>query len=778
VGGQTPSRLNDINPQDVEAVQVAEGPAASGLYGTGGANGVIQLRTKQGRPGPTKWEFYTEGGALNNITGYPANYAGVTSTGAFCPTFNAATGSCVQAKVNSFNPLEVNSPFRTGHRTEVGLAASGGTERTTFYTSGHFEKENGVYSVNHLRRVSVRANLHDQARPNLDFLISTSYTSSSLRLPENDNNVFGVLSSGFLGSADSTINKGYGFLTPAQSFSIQTFQGIERFTGSLITKYRPWDFLEFRAVVGNDFTSRYDQRTFLPGLIPQSFNSQAFLGSRTANPFQIYSWTANFSGTASFLLTPSITSTTTAGLQYYHSLFHGVTAQRLTCAAGTYSLEGCVTPLDDETTQEFVTLGRFVVEQVGLHDRLFLTGALRSDNNSAFGRTFGNILLPHLGASWVISEEPFFPQIGWLSSLRLRAATGRSSLNPGPTDALSFFNQAPVVVGGNDVPSFTFGQVGEAGLKPEKVNESEVGFDADVFERRIHLEFTYYNKTSHDALIQVTLPPFCGCGASRFENLGSVSNKGVEIRAGADVVRTPDVGVHVDATAWGNRNRVITLGQGIAPIIFGLGGATQRITPGYAAGSYFQLPYTYNDANGDGLISRSEVTVGTTPVFFGQPFPDHGGTFSTEITLFGRVTLYGLLDGRFGNKLFNTTEQFRCGSFVNCRGLNDPKAPLAQQAAGVASIVNPATNAGYMEDGSFVKLREISVTYVAPTAWAQRLGASVLSVTLSARNLHTWTNYTGVDPELNEAGQANFTTADFLTQPPVRYLIGRLNLTF
>jgi hypothetical protein len=220
------------------------------------------------------------------------------------------------------------------------------------------------------------------------------------------------------------------------------------------------------------------------------------------------------------------------------------------------------------------------------------------------------------------------------------------------------------------------------------------------------------------------------------------------------------------------------LGQGIAPIIFGLGGATQRITPGYAAGSYFQLPYTYNDANGDGLISRSEVTVGTTPVFFGQPFPDHGGTFSTEITLFGRVTLYGLLDGRFGNKLFNTTEQFRCGSFVNCRGLNDPKAPLAQQAAGVASIVNPATNAGYMEDGSFVKLREISVTYVAPTAWAQRLGASVLSVTLSARNLHTWTNYTGVDPELNEAGQANFTTADFLTQPPVRYLIGRLNLTF
>ncbi len=776
VGGQVPSRLNDINPQDLETVQVAEGPAASGLYGTDAANGVIQLRTKEGRPGPTRWEFYSEAGALNDIGSYPANYAGVTSTGASCTTTSAATGGCTIAQVNSFSPLKVNSPFRTGDRADFGLSASGGTERTTFYTSGHFEKENGVYPINHLRRVSLRANVHDQARSNLDFLISTAYTSSSLRLPDNDNDVFGVLSSGFLGFADSSINKGYGFLTPEQSFSIQSYQTIERFTGSLMAKYRPWDFLEFRAVAGNDFTSRYDQRTFLPGLIPQSFNSQAFLGSRTANPYQIYSWTASFNGTASFALTPTISSSTTAGLQYYHNLFHGVIAQRLTCTSGTYSLEGCVTPLDDETTQEFVTLGRFVEERVGLHDRLFLTAALRSDDNSAFGRTFGNIVYPKAGASWVISEEPFFPQISWLSSLRLRAAAGRSGLHPGPTDALSFFTPAPVVVGGTDVPGITFGQAGDAGLKPEKVNETEFGLDADLWERRVHFEFTFYDKTSHDALVSVTLPPACGCGASRFQNLGSVSNKGVEMRGGFDIVRAANVGVHVEATAWGNRNRVITLGQGVAPIIFGLGGATQRITPGYAAGSYFQVPYTYADANGDGLIARSEVTLGTGPVFFGQPFPDHGGTLATEITVFSRLTLYGLLDGRFGNKLFNSTEQFRCGSLVNCRGLNDPKAPLADQAAGVAALLG--TNAGYMQDGSFVKLREVSLTYVAPTSWAARFGATALSFTLSARNLHTWTNYTGVDPELNEAGQANFTTADFLTQPPVRYFIGRLNITF
>jgi TonB-dependent starch-binding outer membrane protein SusC len=775
VGGQVPSRLNDINPQDLETVQVASGPAATGLYGTDAANGVIQLRTKQGRAGPTHWEFYSEGGQLNDITTYPTNYQGVTAAGATCILVNVAAGSCAQASVKTFNPLETFSPFRTGNRSEFGLSASGGNERTTFYTSGHFEKENGVYEVNHLRRVSLRANLFDQARPNLDVKISTGYTSSSLRLPENDNNVFGVLSSGFLGFADSAINKGYGFLTPAQSFSIQTFQGIDRFTGSLNVNYRPASFLEFRAVAGNDFTSRYDQRTFLPGLIPQSFNNQGFLGQRTANPFQIYSWTANFTGTATFALTPSINSTTNAGLQYFHSLFHGVTAQRLTCAAGTYSLEGCVTPLDDETTQEFVTLGRFVEEQIGLKNRLYVTGALRSDDNSAFGSKFGNIVYPKAGASWVLSEEPFFPNIAWLSSLRIRASAGRSGLHPGPTDALSFFNQAPVLVAGVDVPSFTFGQVGEATLKPEKVNESEIGFDADLFSERAHIVFTYYNKTSHDALISVTLPPACGCGTSRFENLGSVNNKGVEIHGSADLVRAPKVSVHVDATAWGNRNRVLTLGKGIAPIIFGLGGATQRIAPGFAAGAYFQRPYTYADANGDGIIALGEVTLGPSSVFQGQPFPDHGGTFSTEVTLFGRLTLYGLLDGRFGNKLFNSTEQFRCG-LVNCRGINDPKAPLSEQAAAVANILG--SQAGYMEDGSFVKLREVSLTYAAPASWAASIHAQTLSITLSARNLKTWTSYKGVDPELNEAGQNNFTTADFLTQPPVRYFIARLNISF
>ena len=631
-----------------------------------------------------------------------------------------------------------------------------------------------MYQTSNLRQVSLRANIRNQARDNLEVLASAGYTNGRLQLPQNDNNSFGVVSSGLLGRAD-TVNQGYGFLTPQQSYSIKTLQDIDRFTGSVETNYRPWTFLQARVVAGTDFTSRYDQNTIFPGNIPIS--AQAFKGSRNANPFQIYNWTANATVTASFLLNPDVSSATSVGLQYYHDRFHGILASGQQLAAGTNSLTGIVTPADSETNQEFVTYGKFAEERIGVHDRLFFTAAVRNDNSSAFGVQFKNIYYPKVSGSWVASEEPFFPRISWLQSLRLRGAWGESGLHPGPLDALQYFLAQPVTVSGADVPGITQADtLGNPTLKPERTQEWELGFDADLLQRAVHVEFTFYDKTSHDALIARRLAPTLGTSLAQFENIGSVGNKGVEILATAQVVNRPNLGWTITATAWGNRNRVIDLGPGISPIIFGLGGFSQRFQAGYPAGSYFMVPYTYNDANGDGLIARSEVTVGARPVFLGSPFPDHGGTVSTELTLGPHVRLYGLLDGRFGNKLFNSTEQFRCG-FLNCQAVNDVKAPLADQAAAVANAFY-ATQAGYIEDGGFVKLREISVTLYAPEVWAKRIGGSALSLTLSGRNLATWTNYKGFDPELNEAGQNNFTTADFLTQPPVRYFLARLNVTF
>jgi len=785
VGGQVPSRINDINPNDLETVQVAGGPSANVLFGTDAANGVIQFQTKQGKPGPTRWEMYAEGGMLNDVTAYPANYRGIDTTAAWLAINNNSTtctlvnsvrtvNPCTQAQVLSFNPLEVNSPFRTGHRQEYGLSASGGTEQTTYYVSSHWNNELGVYPVNAQRQFSLLANIHQVASSKLDFLARAGYTSGKLRLPENDNNSFGVVSSGFLGRAD-TVNQGYGFLTPAQSYSIRTFQYIDRFTAGFQSNFRPAQWLTVHGVTGLDFVSRQDSRTLIPGAIPAAFSGTANAGSRASNPFQIYNWTGNVDAEASFVLTPTMTSNTSAGVQYFKTIFHGVTASVQNLTAGTGSLAGGVIPSVSETTQPVATLGKFVDEKIGINNRLFFDGAVRQDQNSTFGVKFGNILYPKLGSSWVISEEPFFPKLSALNTLRLRAAWGRSGVHPGPTDALLFYNATPVVVGGSDVTGITIGNLGNQSLKPERTNEVEVGFEADAFSQAAHVDFAYYAKSSSDALVARVLAPSLGVSTTQFLNLGKVTNKGVEISATARALSRPTLGINITATAWGNRNRLVTLGPGISPIIFGLGGASQRHTPGYALGSYFMVPYTFSDANGDGIINSSEVTLGSAPAFLGQPFPDHGGTLGLDVMVRQRVRFYALLDGRFGNKLYNSTEQFRCG-LANCQAINDKTASLADQAAAVANL--KGTQAGYIQDGSFTKLREVSITYFAPDAWAKAFGGSALSFSIAGRNLATWTKYKGVDPELNEAGQSNFTTADFLTQPPVRYFIGRVNVTF
>jgi TonB-dependent starch-binding outer membrane protein SusC len=330
---------------------------------------------------------------------------------------------------------------------------------------------------------------------------------------------------------------------------------------------------------------------------------------------------------------------------------------------------------------------------------------------------------------------------------------------------------------GTDVGGVTVGSVGNDSLKPERTREIEAGFDADLLSQKVHLEATYYDKDSRDALVLVPIAPDVGVTATRIDNLGEVSNKGVELLLTAQVIDRPDVSWRVTASAWGNRNRVLSVGPGNTPIIFGLGGSSQRHQVNYPAGGYWGTPYTFKDANHDGLINPfTEITLGDSDTFQGSSVPTHGGTLSTEVTLLKHFQLYGLLDGRWGNKLDNATEAFRCG-FVLCRAMRVPGTSLADQAAADATFFY-GIETGYYQDAGFVKLRELSVTYLAPTEWASRIGASTLSFTVSGRNLVTWTNYRGVDPELNDIGQFNYSVADFFTQPPVRYFTGRVNVTF
>jgi TonB-linked SusC/RagA family outer membrane protein len=805
VGGQTVSRLNDINPEEIQSIEIIKGPSAATLYGTEAANGVIQVTTKRGQAGRPRWNLYLEQGAVTEPNEFPTNFVGLAADGSPCFLEDEATGLCTQDRLASFNTLENprTTPYGTGYRQQYGANVSGGSEQVQYFISGEYEGERGVLrlpdfertrlieqfaldeipeEVNHpndLRRVSLRANLGSRLASNLDLNISTGFLSSDLRLPQNDNNILGLLGSAYFGIADSTsdiFNNGYGFFLPGEVFQIRTSQDVERYTASSNLNWRPTGWLTGRAIVGLDLTTRKDRQFQPNGEGPDFIDQlQGFVNDARREIFQ---YTVDVGATGTFQLTPRLTSRTSVGTQYFKNTFNGTDATAQFLPVGPPTVTAGSQRDATETTSETVTVGGYVEQQFGWNDRLFVTGGLRGDDNSSFGRDFDVVVYPKAGVSWLISQEPFFGSSSVVSELRLRGAIGASGVQPVDTAAARFF--APVAISKNgDQNGVTLQNLGNPGLKPERSREIELGFDAGFFGSRVGLEFTYYDKLTTDALVLVPVALSLGATTARFENLGSVRNSGVEVGINAAILQSRNLSWDIALSGSYNRDNLRTLGRGVSPIILG----DQRFVPNYPLGGYWAPPIlSFNDANGDGIIAGSEVVVGDTAIFVGRSQPNKLLTLSTGLSLLDdHIRVTGLLDYRGGHRLQNLTDDFRCASPAgfNCRALFDRTTPLEDQATVAArTFSGTATTFGFLEDAEFLKLRELSLTFFPPDSWARLFRAERMSLTLTGRNLATWTGYSGVDPEVNQEGQANFATLDFLTQPPVRYYTARVNLTF
>ncbi|NIO30310.1 MAG: SusC/RagA family TonB-linked outer membrane protein [Gemmatimonadetes bacterium] len=794
-GGQNFSRLNDINPEDIENIEVLKGPAASALYGTAAANGVIQITTKRGRPGPARWNFYGELGGNFEVTNWPANYRGVAADGSTCNIFDQSEGLCTLDQLESFSPLEDErtSPFRDGVLQKYGLSVAGGGNDVTYFLAGEFYDEKGVYDVNRLERQTLRANISAQLTDEIDANVSIGYITSEGRLPDNDNNLFSYILNGMLGGSEfdpEDPDAVWFFFPPSTVDNNILEQEIDRVIGSVNASWRPLDWLTFSGVAGIDYLQRHDNNLILPEKI--LFGDATRSGYVDSNRFKIVNWTGNLSTQAVYPLTDNITATSTAGLSYERARLTTTEGFGAGLTPGTSSL-GATSRLFavDEDNTDVVTMGGFVRQQVGYKDRVFLSAALRGDDNSAFGADFGLVTYPALQASWVIGEEPWFPTGEILSSLRVRGAYGRSGQRPDFRDAETFFNPVSVAVDGDELSALVVGGTGNVNLEPEKTDEFEFGFDAGLLNERLSLLFTFYTKNTQDLLVAVPLAPSLGEAATRFANLGESNSRGIELGIEAGILDSEQVKWDASLNVFTVRSELKELGEGIEPIVFGLGGDSQRHEEGYPLGGYWQRPIeSFEDANSDGIITPDEVVVGDEPVFLDYSFPQSEITFSTEVTLFKYIQARALFERRAGFSRFNDTEFFRCAQstgFFRCREAFDPDAPLEDQARIAARFTPSATRAGYIEEADFTRWRELSITFTAPPQWARIFRASGVSLTISGRNLALWTDYRGQDPEVitntggstGEGGTAtNWSTADFFTQPPVRTWTLRLDLSY
>jgi TonB-linked SusC/RagA family outer membrane protein len=817
-GGQSFSRINDLNPEEIESIEIVKGPSAATLYGTSAANGVVRITTKRGISGRTNWTVYSEVGALKDNNTYPTNYFswGHSPAGTFNPTgtvqqcflLTASAGGCAIDSLTSYNVLmdPATTINGTGYRGQAGLQVSGGSDQVQYFVSGEYDDELGhirmpeaeyqrvtaerlvselpyeTYRPNEVKKVSTRANIQAQLRRNLDVSLRSGLVMSNGRLPQNDNNVTGMLPSGLFGKgfagSRGAFGSDWGFFRPGDVFAILSEQDITRLTGSFNANWRPTPHLSARATVGLDHTNRTDLQFQALDQGPAFATFRR--GRKNDNRFTINQWTVDMNGSGNFTLSPVLTSKTTIGVQYLKEFSFRVDASGAELPPGGQTVNSGAIRTASEATAETITLGAYIEQLFGYKDRLFVTAALRTDDNSAFGRDFSAVYYPKFQVSWVASDEPFFPASLPLDNLRVRVAYGAAGQQPGTIDAVQFYSATTSTLAGIDTPGLLVGQLGNPNLKPERSTELELGFDAGFLNEAAHFEFTYYNKKAHDALISRRLAPSLGGPVSQLENIGLVQNRGLEAVLNIHTKLASSIGLDLTLSGSRNTNKLLELGEGVSP--FGGGNNTLNV-PGYPIFGYWSRPILgYNDINGDNILSPNEVFVGDTSVFIGSSIPRNELSTNFGLTFFNnRVRLGGQLDYRGDYYANNFTDYFRCtsSSANNCQQLNDPTTPLSEQARVIAgrTATLGATAYGFIEKADFLKLRELSLTYYAPENVARVLRVSRASFTLTGRNLATWTSYTGIDPEVNGGGQSD-APVDFLTQPPVTFWTFRVNLGF
>ncbi len=788
IGGfdQAPSALNDLNPNNIESIEILKGPAASALYGTAAANGVIQVTTKKGRAGAPSVHVWTEQSALRLGTDFPNNVQGLDAQGRLCPlinqvTYDASGNPLCSGAVDfqSSNPLEDDSTtvFDGGSRQVYGASISGGSEDATFFVSAEKSDEESVYnSENFFNQWNLQANLTGNVGEDFRVRGTVGYVENDAQFPLSDNALFGATGLGLFAPGSG------GYLYPIQYFyDWKTYQKQSRFIGSASADWTPLSWLSFNGSAGLDRITREDRGRIPRSNIYASFGPPYTHGWIQVGDWDIYNVNTNFSGSAVWNATPTLVSTTTGGTQYIRETSRNVYAFGAGLTPGIEtSLAGATS--DFQTSEANVlngTISAYAQEQLAWRDRVFLNGALRGDKNTAFGTGIGWIWYPSVSGSWVISEEGFFPKLDAVSDLRLRAAYGQAGLRPGATDALLSFGSQITAFNQSDVPAITINEIGNPELKPERTSEWELGFESGWFGGRLGLETTWYYKKSTDALVNRPLAHSAGGSTNRWENLGSVKNSGLELGLNGEAVRTDDFDWNFNLTGSWLSNELLDLGTDaegnpLPPIEFATG--RQRHQEGYPLGGYWQPRIlSFSDENGDGIIAADEVVVDTASSYLGSSFPTKEASLSTDFTFWKALRLSALFDYKGGYKLFNQTEDVRCRSYANCQEAYT--GSLKQQAAIVARAAYGSW-AGYIEDADFLKLRELSLTFMLPHGWTRSFKASDLRLTLAGRNLVTWTRYPGLDPEVNSYGQANFSSRDLSPLPPNRVFTLRVDANF
>ncbi len=796
IGGQGVSQLFDLNPEDIESIEVVKGPAAATLYGADASAGVIQIITKQGRPGANRYSqtISLEYNQLDQNWTPPSNWSR-------CRAADVVAGSgvvlCEGQAVDtpiSDNPLVRNNVFRDGHLRSLGYSGRGGGENYGYYVSLGWDDEEATLPNNTLDRKSGRVNFTFVPRSDLRFEAGLAIGNTESTFPINDNNIYGFLGGGLLGNPrsvratpDSLIG---GWYIPTRNEAAITSieSGIEtlRYTPSITTNYTPAEWFTNRLTLGAD-VSRTQGTQFFPRNTDQWYGGDLNLGDLEEERINFDVYTLDYLGTFSTLFgqNDQFKADFSLGFQAIAEVLDNVAGFGTDFVTNQNRVIGDAVQISaDQDWQKTTSVGYLGQANLGFWDRLYLQFGARIDQFSSFGEQADPFFLPQAGISYVISDESFWDPIATIvPSMRLRFAYGTTGRAPSAGASLETYNASPYAI----VPDATGSGVtpdrpGNFDLKPEKGTEFEAGFEAGFLNQRLGLDVTYFHKTTTDLILTVPVPPSSGFSSNPFRNIGEVLNKGWEVALRGTPVQVANFRWDFNLAASTLHNELIDLGE-VEPF-----GGLNRFDEGLPLGAFhgYQILRIENDT---AIVSEERVMLGNL-------LPDFEGAFSTTLTLFENVALSGQLDWKQGFKIYNNTAQFRDRAFSNSEigvkridapGMTEEEiirryGPFITEETGTA-VPFTQVQEQYVQDGDFVRLRELALTLTLPESMAQAMRATNASLTLGARNLKLWSDYDGHDPEVlaqatRNTGTGTFQREDFLTVPSPRRWVAKLNLTF
>jgi TonB-linked SusC/RagA family outer membrane protein len=809
VGNAQLSVLSDLNPNEIESMEVIKDAASSAIYGSRAANGVVLITTKKGAKGDTKINFNASRGGASTIKRIDV-VDGPTYIEYITEVFGA---NIVGTEANTNWQDEI---FRTGTVQEYSIDLSGGSEKTKYFASLGYNDEEGIIVGSRFQRYSARLNIDQNANDWLDFGMKMGYSNSSTDQVQNDNNIFGALSTAILlppvvpiFNEDGSFGSAFGLENPvAATTAYSNNVNRNRLQGNVFGRVKILPSLNFTSRVGVDILNSREE-VIEPRVLQSSATGRAFLGN-VLNQRVVWD---NF---ATYIYENNLnTFNVTAGVSFQQD-------------EQNFSLGETVDfPTDGFTglssgAQPLTTNGFFGGDELqsffgnvnyNYDEKYFIAASVRRDGSSRFvNNRFGTF--PGISAAWRISKEDFLGSDGALSDLKLRLGWGQTgNNNVGNFAARQLFGGGENFL---DSPGTAPSQIGNPDLRWETTTAIDAGLDFGFNNNRLAGSINLYQKNTTDLLLNRPIPTTSGFN-SVLQNIGEVQNRGLELELNYGIVETNAVTWDISFIAAYNQNEVLTLVDGI-PIDQGFG---SRIAEGQPLGSFYGRvtdglfqneaeienhatqpnaapgDFRFVDISGgagdDGILNTADdlapdgVINDNDRDFLGKAIPDWTGGIRNSINFAG-FDLNVFFQFATGFQIYNNNLAF-------AEGLNSVFAPTVnawenrwQQEGDITNVprlVNgdPNGNRGdsdrFVEDGDYLRLKTISLGYTIPRSALSNIGIERARIYVSGYNLLTFTGYSWFDPEVSTFDISNGAAGtDFLTFPQPKQVNVGINVGF